>query len=189
VSAEFGITTGKVIIGVSGSPGSVRALRYAGELARARDVTLVPVLAWIPPGGDLADRRYPSPRLRQIWRAAATERLSEAIALAFGGAPSDVRLEPQVVRGETGATLVAVAEPGDMLIVGTGRRGLLRRMLPGRVARYCLAHARCPVVAVPPSPLAEASRGLRGWTLRHRSLTAEAARPDTARSAGADNRN
>jgi nucleotide-binding universal stress UspA family protein len=190
VFGERGITTGKVITGVSGSPGSVRALRYAGELARARDVMLVPVLTWLPPGGDLADRRYPSAKLREIWRAAATAQLSEAVELAFGGAPADVPLEPLVLRGDPGATLVAVAaEPGDLLVVGTGRRGLARRLLPGGVARFCLAHAACPVVAVPPSDLAEASRGLRGWRLRHRSLTPEAARPGPARSTGADNRN
>jgi nucleotide-binding universal stress UspA family protein len=182
VSGELGITTGKVIIGVSGSPGSVRALRYAGELAKARDVALVPVLAWLPPGGDLADRRYPSAHLRKVWRTAAAERLSAAIELAFGGASCDVPLEPLVLRGETGATLVAVAaEPSDVLVVGTGRRGLVRRMLSRGVARFCLAHAACPVVAVPPSGLAEASRGLRGWRLRHRPLTPEAAHPVPAR--------
>ena len=187
---ELGITTGKVIIGVSGSPGSVRALRYAAELARTRGVTLVPVLAWLPPGGDLADRRYPSPHLRKIWRTAAAERLSAALELAFGGTSCDVPLEPLVLRGETGATLVAVAtDPGDVLVVGTGRRGRVRRLLARGVARFCLAHATCPVVAVPPSSLAEATRGLRGWRLRHRSLTPEAARPGPAWSTEADNRN
>ena len=47
----FGI--GLVIVGTSGSPGSPRALRYAEEVARAHHATLMPVLAWVPPGGDL----------------------------------------------------------------------------------------------------------------------------------------
>jgi nucleotide-binding universal stress UspA family protein len=191
VSGERGITTGKVITGVSGSPGSLRALRFAAELARARGAALVPVLVWLPPGGDLADRRYPSARLREIWRTSAAAELAQAVELALGGAPDDVVLEPLVLRGEAGAALVATAtEPGDVLVVGTGRRGLARRLLlRGGVARFCLAHAACPVVAVPPSGLAEASRGIRGWALRHRSLTPEAARPDAAHSTEADNRN
>jgi Universal stress protein family len=49
----------RVVVGASGSPGSLRALRYAQELARAHNATLIPVLAWVPPGGDLADRRSP----------------------------------------------------------------------------------------------------------------------------------
>ena len=49
----------RVIVGASGSPASLQALRYAEEMARASDALLIPVLAWVPPGGDLADRRAP----------------------------------------------------------------------------------------------------------------------------------
>jgi len=41
-------------------------------------------------------------------------------------------------------------------------------MLRCHVARYCLAHASCPVVAVPPSGLADAVHGLRSFIDRHR---------------------
>ena len=47
----------RIIIGTSGSPGSLQALRYAAGMAQDNDATLVPVLAWLPPGGDFADRR------------------------------------------------------------------------------------------------------------------------------------
>lgn len=162
----------RVITGVNGSPGSVRALRYAAEVASAHGAALVPVLAWVPPGGELADRRYPSAYLRDIWRGAAAKRLTEAVDLAFGGACLDIAVRPAVLRGEAGRVLVAAAsDPGDLLVVGTGRRGPVERLLSGRVARFCLAHAACPVVAVPPSGLAEAAHGIRGWALRHRSLT------------------
>ena len=58
----------RIIIGTSGSPGSLQALRYAAGVAQEHDATLVPVLAWLPPGGDFADRSHPSGFLRQIWR-------------------------------------------------------------------------------------------------------------------------
>jgi nucleotide-binding universal stress UspA family protein len=160
----------RVITGVSGSPGSLRALRYAAEMARIHDAVLVPALAWVPPGGDLADRRCPSTYLRATWQAAAVEQLTEAIELGLGGMPFDIELRPTVIRGEPGRVLVtAASEPGDLLVVGAGRRGLIDRLLSGRVARFCLARATCPVVAVPPADLAQASRGFRGWALRHRS--------------------
>ena len=39
------------------------------------------------------------------------------------------------------------------------------------VARYCLAHAKCPVLAVPPSALMdEMGHGLRSWQLRRHAL-------------------
>jgi hypothetical protein len=50
----------RVIVGASGSPASLQALRYAEEPARTHDALLLPVLAWVPPGGDLADRRAPA---------------------------------------------------------------------------------------------------------------------------------
>ena len=75
----------RIIIGTSGSPGSLQALRYAAGIARDNEATLVPVLAWTPPGGDLADRRSPSAFLRQVWRDAAWQQLWTALELAWGG--------------------------------------------------------------------------------------------------------
>jgi nucleotide-binding universal stress UspA family protein len=165
----------RIIVGVSGSPGSLQALHHAADLARAHQAALVPVLAWLPPGGDLADRSHPSPYLRTLWRDVARQRLGEAIDLAFGGVPDDVAFEPDVVRGDPARVLVDVAcRPDDMLVIGAGRRGALARALSCRVGRYCLARAQCPVVAVPPPALAQVSHGLRGWAFRHRGLNPDA---------------
>jgi hypothetical protein len=88
--------------------------------------------------------------------------------------PADLRVEPLAVRGDPGAVLVTVAnKPDDVIVIGAGRRGALGRLAACRVSRYCLAHACCPVIAVPPSALAELSRGLRGWARRHRGLRLE----------------
>jgi len=78
-----------------------------------------------------------------------------------------------VERGETGPVLVAVADrPGDLLVIGTGRRASLGRALRKSVGRYCLAHARCPVLAVPPSALMdEMAHGFRHWSLRGRHVS------------------
>jgi nucleotide-binding universal stress UspA family protein len=162
----------RIFVGVSGSPGSLQAFRHAADLARTHQAVLIPVLAWVPPGGDLADRRNPSAYLRKVWQDAAWERLWEAIDLAFGGVPNDVAFEPAVVRGLPGPVLTGTARrPGDLLVIGAGRRGPLARALSCNVSRYCLAHAACPVVAVPPPALAQAIHGLRGWAFRHRGLS------------------
>lgn len=158
----------RVIVGVHGSLGSLQALRYATAEARERSVPLVPVIAWIPPGGDLHERTHPAPALRQVWRDAARERLLAAFDAGLGGVPSDVPVVPLVQRGETGPVLVGIAnQPDDLLVIGTGRRGMLRRALRRSVGRYCLAHATCLVLAVPPSALMnEVDRGFRPWPLR-----------------------
>ncbi len=161
-------TVRRILVGVHGSLGSLQALRYAADEARRRDVPLVPIIAWLPPGGDLAERRSPSPYLRKIWIDAARQRLWGAFDAGLGGVPAGIKVEPHVVRGETGPVLVAAASSAeDLLIIGTGRRSRIGRMLRRSVGRYCLAHARCPVLAVPPTALMdETSHGLRSWPLR-----------------------
>jgi nucleotide-binding universal stress UspA family protein len=169
-------TVRRIIVGVHGSLGSLQALRFAAEEARQRDVPLVAVTAWLPPGGEMAERRAPSPYLRKVWREAALERLWAAFDAGLGGVPASLTVEPQVARGETGPVLVEAAnQPDDLLIIGTGRRAGIGRVLHRSVSRYCLAHARCPVLAVPPSALMdEMSHGLRSWQLRRHALI-----PDT----------
>ncbi len=159
----------RVIAGVSGSAGSLQALRFAVEMAKDRDVSLVPVLAWTPPGGEMADRRYPNPTLRAEWKRAAWDRMWHAIELAIGGPPETEAFAPEVVRGEAGQVLTQVAAlPGDVLVIGGGRHGGLRRLLACQVSRYCVGHASCPVISVPPAELATEAHGLHGWVLRHR---------------------
>lgn len=152
----------RVVVGAHGSPGSLQALRYAAGEARERSASLVPVIAWVPPGGDLAERRSPSSYLRRIWREAAEERLTEALNNGLGGLPPDLRVEPLVVRGEVGPVLSAVCTPEDLLVIGQGRRMLLKS-----AGRHLLAHAPCPVVTVPPSELMK-ELGHGRWRLRWR---------------------
>jgi hypothetical protein len=75
-----------------------------------------------------------------------------------------------VLRGKPGKVLTGVArQAGDLLIISVGRRRALQRLRSCGVARYCLANAHSPVLAIPPPSLAqEAGYGLRGWTFRHR---------------------
>ena len=70
-------TVRRIIVGVHGSLGSLQALRCAADEARQRDVPLLPVIAWVPPGGDMAERRHASPYLRKVWRDDAWRRLCE----------------------------------------------------------------------------------------------------------------
>lgn len=167
----------RVIVGACGSPGSVRALRYARMLAESSEALLVPVHAWLPPGGDLADRRAPNPMLRKVWQEAAQQRLTDSIEAAWGGEPDGVQLMPAVIRGSAGQVLVELANHlTDVIVVGAGRQGVLARIGHAGTSRYCLAHATCPVLAVPPSALARyAGRWSRALAFRHHGLNADEA--------------
>ena len=168
---------GRLVVGTGGSPGSLPALRYARDLARSNGVPLLAAIAWIPPGGDLAERRCPSPALRRAWADAAGDRLKAALDAAWGSVPPDLDIQLVVIRGEPGPSLVHLADSGDdLLVVGAGRPGRLSRMWHGRVSRYCLSHARCVVVSVP-QPATARQMGLSPacWALRHRELTLDQA--------------
>lgn len=168
---------GRVVVGASDSPGSICALRYALTLARVNAVPLDAVTAWVPPCGDLAEHRYPDPDLCRLWTDGARQRLLRALEAACGEVPADVSLSLVIVRGEPGPALVSAADlADDVLVVGAGRRGLLRRMWHGRVSRYCLAHSSCPVLAVPaPATAREMGLGRAVRLLHHRDLTLDEA--------------
>jgi nucleotide-binding universal stress UspA family protein len=161
----------RVIVGASGSPGSTRALRYAEGLARNNDAALLPVIAWEPPGRDHLGRGMPSGYLRQQWRDLAWQRLRDALVAVWGELPCNPLVQPHVEMGRPGWVLVSLASRSDdVLVIGAGRRGILARIACSRVSRYCLAHACCPVLAVPPPELRHSR--LR-WMFRHRTLTVE----------------
>ncbi|MFJ9867076.1 universal stress protein [Streptomyces sp. NPDC101165] len=144
----------RVVVGVSGSLGSVTALRRAAALARRLGAELWPVLAWEPPGGDPAARRSPAAGLLvEEWQRLAKQRLASVLEEIFGEDGPGVPMHAVIVRGTPGRALVVTADrDSDLLVVGAGRRGL-QRAFSSRVSRHCLAHADCPVLAVPPSPL------------------------------------
>ena len=168
-------SAGRVIVGASGSPGSLRALRYGEVLARAHRAPLVPVIAWEAPGGAPAGRFQYADELRQECQGIACRLLRDALVAVWGEVPDDPMVQPHVERGPAGWVLVSIADrPDDLLVVGAGRRGALARVAFARVARYCVARAQCPVLAVPPPALArELGHGRLAWVYWHRPLTAE----------------
>lgn len=178
------LSVSRVIVGACGTPGSLRALRFALELAASQEAELLAVHAWVPPGGEFADRRYPSAYLRTLWEDAAEQRLCSAMDEAWGMRPELVVVHPVIMRGEPGPALVEVASrDGDVLVVGAGRRGVLARLTGhGQVSRYCLSHAHCAVIAVPPADLVRDSghilRGRPGGVRRFRPLHADDAEID-----------
>ena len=128
----------RILVGVHGSLGSLQALRYAAEQARQAEGLLIAVVAWVPPGGDLAERRQPVYSLRQIWRDAARARLQDAFDQALGGLPADLAVERVVIRGPAGP--------------GPGRRGRPARRPAGGGHRPARPAAVDPAFGQPVLP-------------------------------------
>ncbi|MEV7775057.1 universal stress protein [Kitasatospora sp. NPDC086791] len=137
----------RVIVGLDGSLGSLAALDRAVTEATARGAVLVPVTAWQPSD---TDGLRPFSELEH----AARRRVDTAFEQAFGTYPAHLIIRPVVVRGEAGpALLSAVTSRSDLVVVGAVGHRRFRHAPHGSIARYCRAHAACPVITVHPSDL------------------------------------
>ncbi|MFJ4862290.1 hypothetical protein [Streptomyces sp. NPDC088748] len=88
------------------------------------------VMAWQAPGGELGSRSSCTVTALTDCRAAAVERLREVLDGAFGAAGPGVTLAGLTVRATPGAALVDTARRSeDLLVVGTGSRTPLRRLV------------------------------------------------------------
>jgi nucleotide-binding universal stress UspA family protein len=130
-----------ILVGVSGSPASLAALRWAGDEAVRRGCQLRIVLTW--------QREQRASYAGHDARGGSTERceqasrvLVEAVSAVLGTGPwHDTTVE--AVEGQTERVLVAASEDADLLVLGSGHAAMI-----GPVVRACLAEAQCPVVVV-----------------------------------------
>jgi nucleotide-binding universal stress UspA family protein len=128
----------QVVVGVDGSAGSERALRWAADLSERLDTKPLAVfvdqpLAATPPG---IERRGRAQRSRD----AVVEQVD-----ALDG------VELRVMDGDPVDQLAAVAAtfPSSILVVGTRSHGVVHHQFLGRVPVELLHHSHRPVVVIP----------------------------------------
>ncbi|MFD8960605.1 universal stress protein, partial [Streptomyces anulatus] len=117
----------RIVVGVSGSPGSLAALHRAAAEARERNAELYAVLAWQLPGGGLGGRAtYGAAVLREC-REAAVEDLRTLLDGAFAVRRPGVALSGGGRGGEPrGGVVDGAGGAGRRRVVGPGaptRRG------------------------------------------------------------------
>jgi nucleotide-binding universal stress UspA family protein len=142
--------TSKVVVGVDGSPASLRALWLAVEEARHRYVPIQVVHV----GGDVGFSTVDgttagSTDEGSAHRSRGMRVVEDALVELFGGLPADVPIRVTLAAPPVGPALVRAVSESDLLIVGRSRRGLARRLFLGSISAYCATHAPCPVVCVP----------------------------------------
>ncbi|MEL7155407.1 MAG: universal stress protein [Actinomycetota bacterium] len=133
-------------VGIDGSDGALHALRWA---VAHRDTLgpVQPVMVWRHPwwASMPTEVGRVAPLLEIDFAHAARATARSQIELLDG----DCCHEPVIVHGATGPALVAVADRGSLLVVGTrGRSGVVGQLL-GSTSRYCVQHAAQPVIVVP----------------------------------------
>ena len=142
----------KIVVGLDGSTGSERALRWAAEIARRTGATLEPVYAWEYPALALlpfpAGLPVPPHEAMQADAEVRAQGLVESAGL--GDAPQFVT-EPLVLQGTPGRVLCDAATSADLLVIGSRGLGSVKGVLLGSVSVHCANAAPCPVVIVPES--------------------------------------
>lgn len=133
----------RIVVGVDGSPDSLRALRTAARLAPALDATIDAIAVWEPPIE--FGWTYPVALRTSDWRAESTRRLEGAVDQVFGAARPD-GLSLRVVAGYPAAVLIEASKGAALLIVGTRGHGGFASLLLGSVSVKCVEHATCPVL-------------------------------------------
>ena len=138
------MTTGRIVVGVDGSDGSLAALRWAVEEARLRDAGVEAIHAWHFPYIEGLAAYANEHELEQ----AARRVLDDALA-ALGGLPGEMQVEGALVHGTAASALLACADGADLLVVGSRGHGGFMGLLLGSVSQQCVQHSPCPVVVVP----------------------------------------
>jgi len=137
-----------IVVGVDGSPGSVRALKFALDEARVRGDDVTAVAAWHLPAAVYESAWAPvavDPQdFEKVAQAALDRSLDEA-----GAAETGVSVTRLVREGQAADVLVAEAREADLLVVGSRGLGGFKGLLLGSVSQQCVHHAGCPVVIVP----------------------------------------
>jgi len=143
----------RLVVGIDGSPGSFRALRWALEEARIRQASVEAVFAWHYPAlysvvmGPVETYRSAADEIVAAVTAHATDLAPE---LAFRAVSEARPTVPALLEASRGA---------DLLVVGSQGHGSFHDALLGSVAHRCARHARCPVVVVRPRILEEGGEG------------------------------
>ncbi|GAA3939004.1 universal stress protein [Actinomadura viridis] len=136
---------GPVVVGVDGSPASVRALALGFTEAAAHGVPLTAVVVWEP----LPDLELDLPPLvgSEGLREAAEARLARLMIPGRELHPG-VEARGRVLTGRPREVLIDAAAGASLLVVGSRGMGGIRGLLLGSVSNALLHHAPCPVAVV-----------------------------------------
>jgi nucleotide-binding universal stress UspA family protein len=139
----MGSASGKIVVGVDGSEGSVEALRMAARLAPALDASIHAISCWhFPP----IYEGYVPPDF-EAFQASTKKKLETALEQAFGENPPE-NLSTELLRGPAPELLVEAGKDAVMLVVGRRGHGGFRGMHLGSVSTACVSHAACPVLVL-----------------------------------------
>ena len=140
----------EIVVGLDVSQASHGALAWAANQARTTGAELRAVHALLVPAVMLASVG----QMSVPTSLAGDDRVEQAYRDAVTAVWETVQPEPswrlEFYNADPGSLLVAESRHAGLLVIGTREHVGWGRILNGSVSHYCISHATCPVVAVPP---------------------------------------
>jgi nucleotide-binding universal stress UspA family protein len=138
-----GTGEGRIVVGVDGSPSSVRALQWGAHAAVAFGAVVEAVAAWEYPAAtgwaSIPPDWHPDKDMEKV--------LQDTLREAFGDQPPP-GLRAQVFEGGAAKVLLDASEGASMLVVGSRGHGGFAGLLLGSVSGNVAEHASCPVLII-----------------------------------------
>lgn len=139
-------TNYQIVVGVDGSDGGRRALRWAVHEAASRGGTVQAVTAWRWDGIDAMPPGTLSPADE---RERAETMLGHEITMVPPHERGDMPIATEVMEGRPADVLTAAARRADLLVLGSHGHSRVRHTVLGSVSEECIRKSTCPVVVVP----------------------------------------
>lgn len=138
----------KIVVGVDGSPASLKAVLWAAHEAKLRNSEIEILHSWSMPF--VADPLAMMPMMFPVEEMVSGANKVVAVAAAIiTDVDSKIHVGTRVERGAASEYLIAAGKSADLLVVGSRGHGGFAGLLLGSVAHQVANHATCPVVIVP----------------------------------------
>jgi nucleotide-binding universal stress UspA family protein len=139
-----------ILVGLDLSRSGRAALQWAAQQARLTGrrlvaINAVPIPPSLAPIGVIA---MPEPAMDESY---IDQPYQEAIHAVWESIKPELGWSLEFVLDDPGPALVRRSTVATLLVVGTHEHVGLARLVSGSVSRYCLSHAQCPTVIVPPT--------------------------------------
>ncbi len=128
----------RIVVGVDGSPESMRAADWAAAEAD-RCGAVLDIQTAYEPGYEFITRE-------EVQRT--MERLVDEVRSRVSESRPGVRTSSGTTEGSPAAVLIEASDGADLLVVGSRGRGGFKGLLLGSVSQQCSLHSRCPITIV-----------------------------------------
>ena len=137
----------RIVVGLDASPSAQGALAWAADYARLTGLPLHAVHAMPVPASLAAVGVLGVPAPEPIDSVDADYR--RAIEEVFAAVAPLPEWQLEFYIDDPGPAVIAASDGAAAVVIGTREHRGLGRLVYGSVSRYCLGHAKAPVIVVP----------------------------------------